>query len=175
MTYARVIALGIAVIGLLTLVDIGLRLRQHQVNAFARQFAAVPLHTNGTSGILITDRAKDQPLWGVWNFKGGDSVNCFVEGRLVLGVTYVPEGRAETEVNFYGKDGKLISQWKARENGVFYGRAFFGEGGAKSEAWLNESWHPVEARTNGGKIQYGTVLDGKWRHLVFTNGNTGVE
>ena len=161
---------------LLLLVDIALRVRQSQRDSFTKQFAAIPLYTNGTSGILISDRIKEQPLWSVWNFKNGDSVNCFVKGKLVLGVSYVPEGRAETEVNFYGKDGKLISQWKARENGLFYVRTFFGEDSVKSEFWLNDQWHNVEVRTNGGQPQSGIVLDGRWRHvMMLTNGVLGVK
>jgi|ERR1043166_3900416 hypothetical protein len=175
MTSARLIALCIAAVGLLTLVDIGLRVQQHHVNAFAEHFAVVPLHTNDTNGILIMDRAKNQPLWGIWNFKGGDSVSCFVEGKLVLGVTYVPEGRTETEVNFYGKDAKLSSQWRARENGEFYARTFFGENSANSEVWLSNRWHNVEVRTDEGKTQSGIVLDGRWRRvMMLTNGVMGV-
>jgi len=176
MIAVRLVVAAVVVCCLLLLVDIALRVRQSQRSLFAKQFAAIPLYTNETSGILISDRIKDQPLWGIWNFKTGDSVSCFVVGKLVLGVTYVPEGRAETEVNFYRNDGKLISQWKARENWLFYGRTFFGEDGVKSEFWLNDQWHNVEVRTNRGKAQSGIVVDGRWRHvMMLTNGVLGVK
>jgi len=158
-----------AVLCVLVLADIAVRFFRLRENRFNAQFAAVPLQTNGVSGILIKHRAKNQPLWGIWNFAVGDSENFFVDGKLVLGVTKVPEGRAETEVNFYGKDGRLISQWKARENGVFFMRTLYGEVGPRSEVWLNDTWHTIEMRTNQGKAEAGTILEGKWRRLITTN------
>jgi hypothetical protein len=168
--------LGLVVVFCLALfVDIALRVQQSKRDSFAARFTAVPLFTNGTSGILIRDRVKNEPLWGIWNFDVGDSVNCFVNGRLVLSVTSAKGGRSETEVLFYGEDEKLITHWKARENGVFYGRTFFDEAGAKSEAWLDNRWHPVVMRTNEGKPQTGIVVEGKWQHIILTNGILSIE
>ena len=160
---------------LLLIVDVALRVRQHKRDLTARRFTIEDLYTNGTSGILISDRIKNQPLWGVWNFKAGDSVQCFVEGKRVLEVTSVPEGRSFTEVQLYGKDGKLVSQWRARENGLFYMRTLYGEGGPTSEVWLNDSWHTIEMRTNDGKAEAGTILEGMWRRLITTNQVPAVE
>jgi hypothetical protein len=125
--------------------------------------------------VLIADRVKDQPLWGKWHFAAGDSVDFFIEGKSVLTVASVKEGRSETVVRFYGKDGKLVSEWKGRESGGFYMRTLFGEGSPRSEAWLNDSWHTIELRTNQGKAEAGTILEGKWRRLITTNGVPGVE
>ena len=179
MSTDKKILVGFGILCLFVLVDIGLRVRQigHAAKGFVltKQFAVVPLHTNDSSGMMIADRIKDQPIWGKWGSEREGMVSFFIEGRLVLNVTYVEEGRAETEVLFYGKDGKLISHWKARESGQFFGRTVYGENGAKSEAWLAERWYPIEVRTDGGKPQEGVMLDGKWRRLLFTNGVPGVE
>ena len=175
MLTVRIVFASVVACCLFFIVDIALRIHQHRRDSTSRRFSIVDLYTNGTSGILISDRAKDQPLWGVWNFKDGDSVNCFVEGKRVLEVTSVPEGRSSTEVYLYGKDGKLVSQWRARENGVFYMRTLYGDGGARSEVWLNNTWHAIEMRTNQGMAETGTILDGKWRRLITTNLVPGVE
>jgi hypothetical protein len=155
---------------LLLLVDIGVRVSENKRNSLTKQFAVFDLKTNGHTGIMIADRAKDQPIWGKWNLDHGDSVNFFFDGKCVLNIVHEFGGRAETEVFFYDKDGRLSTRWKARENGDFYGRTFFSESGARSEAWLNGQWHAIEIRTNGGKYQEGIVLDGQWRRLLFTNG-----
>lgn len=171
----RVVLASVAMCCLLLLADIALRARSYNRDSFAKRFGVTDLYTNGTSGILIYDRIKNQPLWEKWNFAAGDSVNCYVEGKLALSVASVKVGRSLTEVFFYGEDGKLHSLWKARENGLFYGRMFFDEGGTRSEVWLNASWLPVEMRTNGGKTEAWTQVDGKWRHVILTNGTTSVE
>jgi hypothetical protein len=175
MKHVGQLALCASAAALLLLLDIGLRVRQQHLSAFTKQFAVVPLYTNGTSGIEIVDRAINRPLWGQWKFAGGVSDNFFVQGKLVLSVASVKEGRSLTELYFYGKDGKLSSLWRAREDGTFYGRMFFDESGFRSEAWLNESWHSVEKRTNGLETNAGVVLDGKWHRLVYTNGVTTIE
>ncbi|MBE0543220.1 MAG: hypothetical protein IH623_17895 [Verrucomicrobia bacterium] len=175
MVTLRAVFAAVVVCCMLVLADITLRVNQHKRDSIAQRFAIVDLYTNDTSGVLISDQIKKQPIWGVWNFKDGDSVNCFVEGKPVLVVTSVPEGGSSTEVYLYGKEGKLVSVWKARENGVFYMRTLFGDGVPRSEVWLNDTWHTIEMRTNQGKADAGTILEGKWRRLITTNGFPSVE
>lgn len=99
----------------------------------------------------------------------------YFQGKRVMEITSVPEGRWMTEVFLYGKDGNLVSHWRAREKGVFFMRTLIGENGPRSDVWVNETWNPIEMRTNQGKAEAGTVVEGKWRRLITTNGLPGLE
>src|SRR3974390_3618509 len=97
MSWTRRINMLFLALIVLVLVHIGTRVCRpghlSRSSAFEEQFAAVPLHTNGMSGILITDRIKNQPLWGKWNMRDGNSVSFFLDGRNVMNCINAQSGR----------------------------------------------------------------------------------
>jgi hypothetical protein len=176
--FQKVLAFLLAAICLGVFVDVTIRVRQ-SVNrdAFSDRFFATPIQTNGMTGIMVGMRSNNVPIWIKWNSKDGTDEYLFRDGKNIINVVEASNGRSQTQVIFYGKDGDPTVRWTAQSTirSYFYMREFFTNNGADGEVWWNDKWNVIEVRTNAGKAKSGITLDGQWYSLIMSNGILGLK
>lgn len=161
------------VLVILLLCDLELR---HRSNLLTEQFRIVRVETNGFTATVVVDSKTANPLWGKLASGSGEdpvAVNYFFDGKNVMNIYPLKGEPPQMDVTFFEPTGRIKSVWVNRgTNDGFTERRRYDLHPPVREIWFSETWHPLEYHTNDGQITAGIVLDGKWRHALFTNRTT---
>ena len=171
-----------AAITCLLLIDVCFRLRpqSHKSTSdrFNDLFAVVNVQTNADHGIMIVDKRTGDSLWAKWVLGGSNMTDCssfFFNRRDIVDVFPQKSGPPWIAVTFYDEDGNVNAVWASKGNSACFTERRQSAREFRREVWFDEAWHLVDYRTNQESTLGGIFVNGKWHHLLFTNGSWAIE